>query len=44
MASKTRVTRRIRRRKEARKGRDRKRVIRKNGSTRSQAELFGDAD
>ncbi len=42
MASKTRVTDRIRRRKQARKGLARKRRIAKRGSTRSPAELFGD--
>ncbi len=42
MASKTQVTRRIRRRKEARKGQGRKRVLRRDGSTPSKAELFGD--
>jgi len=42
MASKTRVTDRIRRRKQPKKGRDRKRRIRRAGSTPSKAELFGD--
>ena len=42
MASKTRVTERIRRRKVARKGTARKRVLRREGSTPSRAKLFGD--
>jgi hypothetical protein len=42
MASKTRVTSRIRRRKVAKKGQSRKRVLRRDGSTQSQAALFGD--
>lgn len=42
MASKTRVTDRIRRRKVARKGKVRKRKIEREGSTRSHSELFGD--
>jgi hypothetical protein len=43
MASKTRVTDRIRRRKQPKKGRARKRILRKNGSTPSYTALFGDA-
>ncbi len=42
MASKTQVTERIRRRKAARKGKARKRILRREGSTPSQAALFGD--
>jgi hypothetical protein len=42
MASKTQVTERIRRRKQPRKGRPRKRLIRAKGSTPSKAALFGD--
>ncbi len=42
MASKTQVTERIRRRKAAHKGKARKRVQRREGSTPSQAVLFGD--
>jgi hypothetical protein len=44
MASKTQVTERIRRRKQPRKGVERKRQIRKNGSTPSYAKLFGDQE
>jgi len=44
MASKTQVTRRIRRRKEPRKGRARKRILRRQGSTPSKAKLFGDKE
>ena len=43
MASKTRVTKRVRRRKEAKVGKARKRILRREGSTPSQAVLFGDA-
>lgn len=42
MASKTQVTERIRRKKVARKGRERKRILRRDGSTKSAARLFGD--
>ena len=42
MASKTQITRKVRRRKEARMGKTRKRALRREGSTPSQAKLFGD--
>ena len=42
MASPTKKTRKIRRRKEAKKGRKRKAALRSNGTTKSAAELFGD--
>ena len=42
MASKTQVTESRCRRKIANKGKTRKRALRRNGSTPSKAELFGD--
>lgn len=42
MASKTTKTRIRRKQKQASKGKERKRAIRRDGSTPSQAELFGD--
>jgi hypothetical protein len=42
MASKTRVTERVRRRKTATRGKPRKRILRRDGSTPSKAKLFGD--
>lgn len=42
MASKTRVTRRIRRRKKAVRGKARKKALATKGSTRSKKELFGE--
>lgn len=42
MASPTKKTKLIRKRKEANKGKDRKRVIKSNGTTKTAADLFGD--
>jgi hypothetical protein len=44
MASKTQVTERRRRRKLGGQGKARKRVLRRDGSTPSKAELFGDKE
>ncbi len=42
MASKTKRTERIRKSKKSAQGSERKRVLKSKGSTRSEAELFGD--
>lgn len=42
MASKTQITRHRRKRKEHKKGKARKRILRREGSTPSAAKLFGD--
>ncbi len=43
MASPTKKTRKIRKRKEAQKGKTRKAKLRKNGTTKTAVELFGDS-
>jgi hypothetical protein len=42
MASKTRVTETVRRKKNASRGKARKRQVRRDGTTPSKAKLFGD--
>lgn len=44
MASKTQVTERRRRRKLGGQGTARKRILRRDGTTQSQAKLFGDKE